>query len=249
MTSRNKNLCAVGINFILVPLVLTLFPYLSRFFIPARFGQLAADSAIVVIALLLNHYFWHVRIAWFNHQHPWQQLLQCVPAILFLLFSRFGTWLNVSWRLLNGRILLTVIFIALAEELVFRGLLLPLSLSLTPRHGFLAVVISSVGFSVAHIVNLAHMPLGVVLLQLILVFATGILWGTVYLTTHNLSLTILLHICDDLPLFMMKSTGALSVGSASQMAIAAAVYVGIAIVFCGIALLQIHWSNLAEARH
>ncbi|MFD1420893.1 CPBP family intramembrane glutamic endopeptidase [Lactiplantibacillus songbeiensis] len=249
MASRTRNLYGVVINFVLVPIVLILFPYLVKSFIPESFGQLADDVAIVVIAGLLNHYLWHVKIQLFNRQRLGMQLLQCLPAILFLLFSRLPVWLSVSWQRLNIRILLTVIFVALAEELVFRGLLLPLSLSVTHQHDFLAVVISSIGFGFAHIVNIAHMPITVVLLQIILVVATGILWGTVYLATHNLSLTILLHILDDLPLFLTKSAGGLSNVSANQLALAAVIYLGITLLFCGVALLQLHWAHLAEARY
>ena len=249
MVTRSRSFYGVGINFVLVPIILTFFPYLIKFVIPESWGQLADDVAIVVIAGLLNHYFWHVKIQFFNRQRLGRQLLQCLAAVLFLLFSRLPVWFDVSWQRLNSRILLTVIFIALAEELVFRGLLLPLSLSLTHQHAFWAVLISSLGFGFAHIVNVAHMPLAVVLLQILLVVATGILWGTVYLTTNNLSLTILLHILDDIPLLLTKSAGGLSTVSASQMALAAVIYLGITIVFCGISLLQLHWSHMAEARH
>jgi len=248
MTTRTRNLYGVVINFILVPIVLTFFPYLIKFFIPESLSQLADDVAIVVIAGLLNHYVWHVKIQLFNRRRLGMQLLQCLPAILFLLFSRLPVWLNVSWQRLNIRILLTVIFVALAEEFVFRGLLLPLSMSLTHQHAFWAVVISSIGFGFAHIVNVAHMPITVVLLQIILVVATGILWGTVYLTTHNLLLTILLHILDDLPLFLTRSAGSFSNVSANQLALAAVIYLGMTLLFCGVALLQIHWSHLIEAR-
>lgn len=249
MVTKNRDLYGVISNFILVPIILTCLPFLIKHIISESYGQLACDATVVVVALLLNHYFWRVKIQLFSWQHPGRQLLQCLPALLFLVFSRFSIVQTLSWQRLTSRVLLTVVFIALAEELVFRGLLLPLSLSLTHQHGFWAVIISSVGFGVAHIVNLAHMPLSLVLLQLILVVASGILWGTVYLTTHNLSLTILLHFFDDLPLFLTKSTATVSMGTASQIAQAAVIYLGITLVFCGISLLQLHLAHLAELRH
>jgi len=249
MLTRKMNWLGIIVNFLLVPTVLAGFPYLIRFAVPQRYGQLADDLVIVIIALLLNHYFWQVKLQLFNRKKFWLQLLQCLPAILFLLFSRFTTWLQVSWQKLSLRILLTVLFIALAEELIFRGLLLPLSLSLTHNHAFAAVLISSIGFGVAHLVNVFNMSATIVFLQIILVVATGILWGTVYLTTHNLSLTILLHICDDLPLFLEKSGGSLSAPNSHDLMLAAVIYLGLTVLFCGIAMIQIRLAHLNGHQH
>jgi len=246
MLTKKRSIYGVLIGFCLVPVVLTFFPYLISFAVPERWGQFADDLAIVVIALLLNHYLWHIEFHFFNQHRPWYQLLQCLPALLFLVFTRIGSWGNMDKNMLTMRVLLTVLFVALAEELVFRGLLIPLSLTLTNNHRFLAVFISSIGFAIAHIVNLAHMSPAVVGLQLLLVFSSGMVWGTVYLTTHNLLLTIAIHFFDDLPLFASKATGGFGSFSNHEMLMISIMYLGIAAVFSLIAYLQL---RLARGRN
>ncbi|WP_048000482.1 CPBP family intramembrane glutamic endopeptidase [Lactiplantibacillus herbarum] len=245
MLTKKRSLYGVLISFCLVPVILLFLPYLISFAVPERWGQFADDLAIVVIALLLNHYLWHIDIHFFNRHHSWYQLLQCLPALLFLVFTRIGSWGAMDKGMLTIRVLLTVLFVALAEELVFRGLLIPLSLTLTNNRRFLAVVISSVGFAVAHLVNLVHMAPSVVGLQLLLVFSTGMLWGAVYLTTHNLLLTIVLHFFDDLPLFATKAAGGFGSFSSHEMLMISIIYLGIAAVFSLIAYLQL---RLARGR-
>ncbi|WP_247738361.1 CPBP family glutamic-type intramembrane protease [Lactiplantibacillus pentosus] len=58
---------------------------------------------------------------------------------------------------------------------MFRGLLLPLSLELTRNRRYTAVIISSLGFAVAHLANIANSSWSIVLLQMIVVFGNGLL--------------------------------------------------------------------------
>lgn len=88
-------------------------------------------------------------------------------------------------------------------------------MDLTKNRGFLSVCISSLGFSFAHIVNLEDLSVSFVFLQIIVVFISGVLWGTVYLNTGSLILPIIFHFFSDLPVFVGKKSSDIDIPSFS----------------------------------
>nr|WP_290123031.1 CPBP family intramembrane glutamic endopeptidase [Lentilactobacillus senioris] len=88
----------------------------------------------------------------------------------------------------------------ITEELIFRGILLPGSLTHFNGHRggiWYAVLISSVAFGMAHMVNLADQPLEATLLQGSNAFAVGLVLAALYLRTRSLILPMILHGTND----------------------------------------------------
>ncbi|ASG79482.1 CPBP family intramembrane glutamic endopeptidase [Lactiplantibacillus pentosus] len=224
MLKNKKLMIKIVICFLLVPVALMTVPYLISPIIPEKYGQMTVDLIIFLIVIILSRNIWHVRIHFFSGKRIGNQLCQLIPAVIFLILTRFGTLSSIAPRLINVRIILTVLLVALAEEGMFRGLLLPLSLELTRNRRYTAVIISSLGFAVAHLANIANSSWSLVLLQMIVVFGNGLLWGSVYLKTDNLSLTILLHFLDDLPLFITNGSLKLTTPTSSQLMTALVMY-------------------------
>lgn len=71
---------------------------------------------------------------------------------------------------------------------------------------FGAVIGSSIMFGSIHFINLKSLPIGYVSGQVIFAAAIGILFGTIYIKTHNLTIVILLHALRDMfPMFSSKT--------------------------------------------
>jgi CAAX amino terminal protease family. len=97
------------------------------------------------------------------------------------------------------------LLVGLAEEYVFRGVVLGLFLKMTHNNAFGAVIGSSIMFGLIHMINLRSLPIGYVSAQVLFAAAIGILFGTIYILTNNLSIVILLHALRDMfPMFSEK---------------------------------------------
>lgn len=241
---NNDIITKIAICFVLVPIVLIVLPYLISPIISEKYGQMTVDLIIFLVAIVLSQNIWHIKISFLSLKKPLSQLCQLIPSILFLLFTRFSILSSMSFRLIDARIILTVLFIALAEESVYRGLLIPLSLVFTKNKQYTAIVISGVGFALAHLVNIVNSPWSIVMLQMLIVFASGLLWGTLYLKTNNLSLTIMLHFLDDLPLFLMKETSELVTPTRPQLISAIMAYLIVVGIIGIITFLQVEGLHL-----
>ncbi len=91
--------------------------------------------------------------------------------------------------------------VAVAEEFVFRGLIMPLvglSLREKKRAPFLTVVVSSAIFALCHLFNIFSAGIVPTLLQVGYTFLTGGLFGAAYLFIENLVFPIILHFIYDL---------------------------------------------------
>ncbi|WP_412989387.1 CPBP family intramembrane glutamic endopeptidase [Pediococcus siamensis] len=233
----------IAIVFILMPSVLLLSPTVfNTLLLPKAVWQLSGDFLAFFIALSLNKFRWKIKINFFKFRHSFKQLMSSTPALILLLLTTNFSSINLdSVSLLP---LLTTLGIAFVEEFIFRGLLIPMSDRVAPNKPFIAVLISSTGFAFAHIGNLAHISANILLLQILLVFATGLLWAAVYIKTNNLVITIAMHFLSDIHM-ITKTTGnssGLSL-SGSQTSFMVVLILVIVLVCLCIAFMQVHKFN------
>jgi len=231
----SKNLEKFFTTFILLPLCLFLIPSLL-FWIPTSYHQISCDVIALILVVTLNKIWLHIEINIFSDKRPFYQFLNAIPAIVLLLLTKNPFVLSIKDSILMG--LVTILMIAICEEYIYRGILIPLSLKLTNNKLFLSVIISSIGFAFAHIVNFEHRSFLLILTQVILAFATGILFGTLYLKTKNLSLVVILHLISDLPLLV--SHGSSTILTKSQTFAMLIIVVVISLTAILISLLQLH---------
>lgn len=126
-----------------------------------------------------------------------------LSAVIFGVFVWFGwaTWSQEHWAALDLLVIAIVIkslFVALTlattEELIFRASFLRyLRYSLRPGPTIAAIVVSSVVFSVSHLIALREAHDGVLPL-LTGLFLLGILLGTTYVVTGSIACSIGLHL-------------------------------------------------------
>jgi len=224
--------------FILLPLCLFLIPSLI-FWVPKNYQQISCDLIALILVVILNRTWLHVEVNIFTGKKPFHQFINAVPAIVLLLLTKNPFVLSIKRPILVG--FMTILMIAICEEYIYRGILIPLSLRLTNNKLFISIIISSIGFAFAHVVNFEHGPFLVVLSQIILAFATGILFGTLYLKSKNLSLVIVLHLITDLS--VLASSGSATVLTNSQTYGILLIVVVISLIACLISLIQLHGFN------
>jgi len=231
----SKNLEKFFTAFILLPLCLFLIPSLI-FWSPQSYQQISCDLIALIMVIILNKTWLHVEVNFFSGKRPFNQFLNAIPALVLLLLTKNPFVLSIKNPVLMS--FMTILMIAICEEYIYRGVLIPLSLRLTNNRLFISVLISSIGFAFAHIVNFEHGSFLVVLSQIILAFATGMLFGTLYLKSKNLSLVIVLHFISDLPL--LASNGSAAVLTNSQTYGILMIVVVISLIACLISLIQLH---------
>lgn len=209
-TKRVEIGAAIGLIFLPIIVILGEKEIYQFIKFDTAYGQLLVDLGIFFIAWLLNHYLFQVHVYPFSTEKPVSQLLNFIPGIVMLgvtgKFMPLGTAKNV---LLAS---VTVLMIAIAEEYTFRGLLIPVLGKLLKDRTFLILLISSLGFGSIHFINLLnHFPFYLIFAQVMLAAATGMLYGALYIKTHNLLLPIILHVITDLPtMFPHAGSGASS---------------------------------------
>lgn len=106
--------------------------------------------------------------------------------------------------------------IAVAEEFVFRGLIMPLTglgVREKPHAPFLTVLISSSVFALCHLFNIFSAGVAPTLLQVGYTFLTGGLFGAAYLITENLIFPILLHFVFDIGGLMFSTPFGIASGN------------------------------------
>ena len=231
----SKNIGKFFTSFILLPLALLLVPSLI-IWEPKNYQQITCDVIVLILFIILNKSWLHVNVNFFSYKRPVSQFLNAIPAIILILLTKNPFTLHIKGPILMG--LMTILMIAICEEYIYRGILIPLSLKLTRNKLFLSVLISSIGFAFAHIVNFEHGAFLLILTQIILAFATGILYGTLYLKTKNLSLVVILHLISDLP--MLASSRSSTEFTNSQMTILLMLVVIISLIACLVSVIQLH---------
>lgn len=113
------------------------------------------------------------------------------PILVIPLINALGSW-GAPLRPLAA--LAIALCGAVVEELLLRGLTLPLLVSLAPRHGFAAVLACAGLFAVLHLPNLLTQEAGYVLAQTLTAFFLGIALGLMRLCTGSVYPGIVAHI-------------------------------------------------------
>ena len=114
------------------------------------------------------------------------------------------------------RYIIYCIMIGVAEEFVFRGLIMPLVgcyFKSRKRAPLITVAISSLIFSLCHLFNIFSQGIVPTLLQIGYTFLTGGLFGIVCFITENLVFPIILHIVFDLGGLMFSSPFGIAAGN------------------------------------
>jgi membrane protease YdiL (CAAX protease family) len=91
--------------------------------------------------------------------------------------------------------------IGIYEEIFMRGLILQNLMETygySKRGVYKALILASVFFGLAHLINLTHAPLFNTLIQVVYAMTAGVIFGAVFLRTRNLLSVIMLHSIFDL---------------------------------------------------
>ena len=199
-----SNLAKIIIASLIFPAVMFILAFFVRKHTVNSYWQMLSDLLVFVIAFLLNKFFFKQKINWVNSKNWSAQLYTAMPAIILIAVLNSAT-LTASDLAVKFKIIVLCLLVGLAEEYIFRGLLVSLFLKLFHNNVLGAVLGSSIMFGLIHTMNLKSMPIGYVSGQVIFAAAIGLLFGTIYVKTKNLSIVILLHALRDMfPMFSNK---------------------------------------------
>ncbi|WP_125762021.1 CPBP family intramembrane glutamic endopeptidase [Companilactobacillus hulinensis] len=242
MTSKKRDILSlIGLIFY-IPAVILICDFSVSRWVPREFAQLVDDVLIFGIAYFLNSRYLKLDIHFFNIKHIPSQILNSIPGIIMLLLFKHFNNVGVTKNFVV--LLITVIMVGVAEEFTYRGLMLPLVERIFKGKLFLAVLISSIGFGLTHLVNLFNEPLHVAVFQILLAIASGMLYGGIYVTTHNLTIPIILHVLGDVPVMLSKtpstdSNSLVKMGSSDIMGLTLFLC-GLVAITCLVAFIQLH---------
>jgi len=204
MKVLKNNVTKIILASLIFPIVMVLLAIVIRGKSANSICQLVSDLLVFLIAFFLNNRYFKQKVHWFNPKNFGQQLYTALPAIIIVAFLD-SPMLRVTDFKVKLRVILLCLLVGLAEEYIFRGLLVSLFLKVLHNNVFGAVIGSSIMFGMIHFMNLRSLPIGYVSSQVIFAAAIGILFGTIYVKTRNLSIVILLHALRDMfPMFSNK---------------------------------------------
>lgn len=190
---------------LIFPVVLIIVGLMSKKQSTASIWQAVRDLVVFVVAYLLNKKYFQQKVTWVNKNNLMSQLFTALPAIIIVVFLD-SPMLMVSDFQVKFKVIVICLLVGLAEEYVFRGIMVGLFLKVLHNNVFGAVIGSSIMFGSIHFINLKSLPIGYVSGQVIFAAAIGILFGTIYIKTHNLTIVILLHALRDMfPMFSSKT--------------------------------------------
>lgn len=158
------------------------------------------ELILIILVFELNNRYIHQALRFRSSLNWTKQLTIVGPSLLVVgIAAIFGllTYASVTPLLLT---LLVAILVSCFEELLFRGIIFKLFLRDfgTSRKGLLqAAGLSSVYFSLTHLVNLTHQDLVLTGLQLLFTFAIGLLLCGLYQATQSLWWPIAIHALND----------------------------------------------------
>lgn len=190
-------------------LIFPVMLYAAAIVIPTKLSsnikQGLADLLVFLVAYLLNYFWFHQKINWFNTDKIFDQFSTALPTIIFVGYTSLAM-LYVKDMTFQFDILLMTILVGLAEEFCFRGLLIPLFLKQFKGNAYYAVIGSSILFGLMHLINLKSISFGYVSIQVIFAISFGLLLGAIYVKTNNLLLVVTLHMLKDLFPLLSPST-------------------------------------------
>ncbi|WP_374284316.1 lysostaphin resistance A-like protein [Lactococcus sp.] len=155
-------------------IILLLFIFVNRKFLKQK--------------MLLEHYHYGKGFGLLGYS--WFLLLELV-----LVFS-LGIRKNSLSLVAIFMVLLLALLVGIAEEYIFRGLILGGLVSSGKSVGF-ALIVSSLLFACTHFVNLFHNSFYNVGLQVLYVIPMGFLIGLIYIKSNNIVYAIIFHAIQD----------------------------------------------------
>ena len=179
----------------------------------ATYGQPKMVNTLWVVEITLTAITVFFTVKYFSWKEvgfsklQTKQLLWMVPSII-LLVVMWAVVISLSAKngLSNEQVNLislvgfTTLLVGFSEELMYRGILL--NSFLKTRSKTSAILISAVGFSLLHSVNiLGGLGVGQMLVQLIFTFMFGLLFALLYLRIKNLIPLMIFHWLWDFALF------------------------------------------------
>lgn len=188
------------------------------------------ELTLVIIFYLLNRYWVKINIHFRSDlSFKTQFITNAVPLIYMLLLliiinQELGQTSILKFCLYG----IAAVLVAFFEEYFFRGMILGgLMAQYRGRKSTVvieAVLISSLIFSLTHILNIFHQSPSMTATQVVGVFGLGLLLGAIYLRTRSLWWPILLHLCLDFSGFLrfgfrQGTDPATTVGAASIVAV------------------------------
>lgn len=181
------------IDFVFVLLVI----WVARVVLPEQnIGLIAIAANTVLAAGFITFLGWWKKIG-FNEPAHWRNLgLLILPALIIMVPPILG-----GFKAETSMPILTLIvgytLTGITEEAIYRGVLLRI---LRPRGPVAAVVISSILFALAHLVNLfirTGSPV-IIFAQAVGAFCDGVGFAALRQRTHTLWFLVLLHMIHDL---------------------------------------------------
>lgn len=204
MKLLKNNMSKIIIAFLIFPAVLLTVGLVVKKTSVTSLWQGVGDLVVFALAYLLNRYYFRQKVYWFNQHNISKQLMTSLPAIIIVAFLD-SPLLAVADFKVKFQVIVICLLVGLAEEYIFRGLLLSLFLKLFHKNVYGSVIASSTLFGLLHLINLKALSIGYVSSQVLFAMAIGIIFGTIYVKTNNLGIVILLHALRDMfPMFSDK---------------------------------------------
>ena len=153
-----------------------------------------------VILLLINSYYVHQPLYFTTTLTPTDQLSLGWPALLVAGYAAGVGVLSLKSVAALGLTLLVALLVSLFEELLFRGLIFKLlvpDFTAAQTTVLTGAALSSLLFSLTHLVNLTHQSWTLTLLQLLFTFAIGMLLCGLYQYTRSLWWPLAIHTLND----------------------------------------------------
>lgn len=239
MKILKHNITKIILASLIFPVVLSILGVLVANKSANSMWQGVGDLLVFVMAYFLNRIYFRQHVYWLNGSHFYQQFMTSLPALIIVAFLNSPTFAATDFQI-KLNVIVICLLVGLAEEYIFRGLLIGLFLKLFHNNVFGAVIGSSIMFGLLHLTNLRALPFGYVSAQVIFAAAIGILFGTIYVKTHNLGIVILLHALRDM--FPMFSNKLMAEASKAQFSIAS-IYVMIVFMIIALVIAYIQLQN------
>lgn len=178
--------CVMGIGLLICNQVLNT-PYDDENF-SERF--LPFMTILAVMVMVYCHYHKSSLVLASMHKRTYiYSLLPLISIVLLAIIATFNNWNGMQSLLLP---LIDALFIGIAEEGLFRGVIL--GSLLKKVHLIKAILLSSLLFASIHILNIfGGLTIDEVWSQLLSTLVMGIFLGTVYAYTHNIYIPIIFH--------------------------------------------------------
>ncbi|WP_318767276.1 CPBP family intramembrane glutamic endopeptidase [Lactiplantibacillus carotarum] len=154
------------------------------------------ELILIMLLLFLNDRYVHQPLSWHTDLTWSQQLKLTAPVLLVAIYVTVIGVTAIKSGTTLGLTLLVAVLVSAFEECLFRGILFKL-LTADFHNVTRAALLSSLLFSLTHLVNLTHQDWTLTGLQLIFTFAIGLLLCGLYQRTGSLWWPLGIHAAND----------------------------------------------------